>query len=473
MSHRNGISIGAFELLKSIYVAPTYYKYPEIYQSEMMPDHVFQTLNNHWSNDVYKAPNIEIYKLKNVFVVAEGLIFNESGDLIIESQLGHSFEELQKARIDIHEAKSNMKSIHHCSKAILCKQRGADNYGHWLVEMLPKAYLVRRELNLDWWPIAVHKTSTVLQSVMAESLDVLGVSGDNIIITSNKPTFFDELIVVHGLTAHSIYISSPVFECMEFISSQIGLGSAERVYAVRRPARSRDFANEHEAGEIFHKHGFSEIETAALSFREQARAFKSAKRIVGPMGAALTNIIFCRPGTEVIVFMPATALELLFWLIAEGKKLNYKEVRCSEVGQQQGSLPWDRSIEITSNYIHQILSDFVGTRSVQDKFQNTENQKQNFLLTRERLCSSEWRWFLNVDSYSNTVVRFLQNGEIFGHSHENESYWEINDGILEIFSISGLCSWRFEDFSEKNSKFRMRSRFKLLPIPNILVLDEL
>jgi capsular polysaccharide biosynthesis protein len=439
----------------------------------MMSDDVFQTLNNHWANDIYKAPNIKIYKLKNVFVVAEGLVFTESGGLITETQSAHSFDELQKARIDIYEAISNRESTPHCLKAILCKQRGADNYGHWLVEMLPKAYLVRRELNLDWWPIAVHRTSTVLQSVMADSLDVLGVSGDNIIITSDKPTFFDELIVVHGLTAHSIYISSPVFECMEFISSQIGLGSAERVYAVRRPARSRDFANEHEAREIFHKHGFSEIETAALSFREQVKAFKSAKRIVGPMGAALTNIIFCRPGTEVIVFMPANALELLFWLIAEGKELDSKEVRCSEVGQQQGALPWDRSIEITSNYIDQILSNLAGTCSVQNKFQNADNQKQNFLLTRERLCSSEWRWFLNIDSYSGIVVRFLQNGKFFGHSHENESYWEINAGILEIFSTSGLCTWRFEDFSEKNSKFRMRSRFKLLPIPNILVLTEL
>lgn len=344
------------EKIDEIYVSPIYSSYPHIYQRDLIPDSAFSLLNNRWGTERYVAPSVRFYLLKEVYVLAEGLVFTRSGELIAQSKTAHSEIEIQEARDNLALALITKEFIPTHAKAVLCKKRGAGNYGHWLVEMLPKAYWARRKIGVVDWPVVVHETSEAMQSIIRQSLEVIGVSADKTIITDRAPVFFDELLVVEGLTGHSIFISPLVMECMEFIASKAGTGSSDSLYAVRRPAKSRDFENEPEAKIIFSENGYTEIEAEKLSFLEQVAAFKSAKRVVGPMGAALTNIIFCRPGTEILVFMPASALELFFWHIAEGKKLDYCEVRCEESGPQQGALPWNRSLRISSVALRSILT---------------------------------------------------------------------------------------------------------------------
>ena len=344
-----------FEQIDEIYVSPIYTSYPHIYQRRLIPDSAFSLLNNRWETERYIAPSIKFYLLKKVYVLAEGLVFTRSGELIAQTKTAHSEIEIQEARDNLALALITKKFIPSHANAVLCKKRGADNYGHWLVEMLPKAYWARQKIGIVDWPVVVHKTSDAMQSIMKQSLEVIGVSEDKTIITERSPVYFEELLLVEGLTGHSVFISPLVMECMEFIASKAGSGSSDSLYAVRRPATTRDFENEPEVKIIFSENGYSEIEAEKLSFLEQVAAFKTAKRVVGPMGAALTNIIFCRPGTEVLVFMPGSALELFFWQIAEGKKLDYYEVRCEESGPQQGALPWNRSLRISSTALKNIL----------------------------------------------------------------------------------------------------------------------
>lgn len=345
-----------FEQIDEIYVSPIYTSYPHIYQRGLIPDSAFSLLDNRWRTERYIVPSIKFYLLKKVYVLAEGLVFTQSGELIEQTKTAHSDMEIQEARDNLAIALITKEFIPNHAKAVLCKKRGAGNYGHWLVEMLPKAYWARRKLGVVDWPVVVHKTSDAVQSIMKQSLEVIGVSADKTIITDRSPVYFEELVLVEGITGHSIFISPLVMECMEFIASKAGTGSSDSLYAVRRPATTRDFENESEAKIILSENGYTEIEAEKLSFLEQVAAFKSAKRVVGPMGAALTNIIFCHPGTEVLVFMPASALELFFWHIAEGKKLDYHEVRCEESGPQQGALPWNRSLRISSSALKNILT---------------------------------------------------------------------------------------------------------------------
>ena len=92
--------------------------------------------------------------------------------------------------------------------------------------------------------------------------------------------------------------------------------------------------------------GFHRATTGDMPFEAQVALFKGASHVVGIGGAALTNILFARPGTRVTVISPSSASEVLFWTIAELRGLDYEELRCREVGPQQGPLPWDRSIDL-------------------------------------------------------------------------------------------------------------------------------
>jgi capsular polysaccharide biosynthesis protein len=59
--------------------------------------------------------------------------------------------------------------------------------------------------------------------------------------------------------------------------------------------------------------GFAQIEPEKMSVAEQARAFRSARVVVGAHGAALANLAFCRPGTRVIELFSPHYVNPCYW----------------------------------------------------------------------------------------------------------------------------------------------------------------
>jgi capsular polysaccharide biosynthesis protein len=71
---------------------------------------------------------------------------------------------------------------------------------------------------------------------------------------------------------------------------------------LRRKSGLRNY-NQDEVFDYLSVLGFSEIFMEDLSFLEQVRTVHHADYIVGPTGAAWTNLIFCRSGTKGLCWM--------------------------------------------------------------------------------------------------------------------------------------------------------------------------
>jgi len=74
-----------------------------------------------------------------------------------------------------------------------------------------------------------------------------------------------------------------------------------RLYVSRRRARRRRLVNEAEVSALLVRRGFDVVDPCRLGFAEQARLFSEAAVIVGQSGAAMTNLLACQPGTEVLL----------------------------------------------------------------------------------------------------------------------------------------------------------------------------
>lgn len=350
-------SVNDFQKVSELYVPPIYLSHPDIRQKHLIPSDLLQTLEDHWNHSRIISPPLTIHLLKNVFVCSEGLVFTKDGSFVLETLTQHSREELQQAADQLAYDLACGVQKNHQPKGILCKKRGASNYGHWIAEMLPKAFFANRELNLNGiWPVIVHDSNKSMKNAVLQSLSFIGFKDDNVIFCNKNPTYFEELLIVDGLTQHSWFMSPLVFECMELIASQVESSNHKKIYVSRYPSITRNFENENIVKSIFLEHGYTEIVCAQIPFIEQVSLFKSAQKISGPMGAALTNTLFCKTNTDLSVFMPASAQEFFFWHIAEGKKLKYQEIRCQEIGPQIGELPWDKTIQIDLNKLHEFLS---------------------------------------------------------------------------------------------------------------------
>lgn len=79
-----------------------------------------------------------------------------------------------------------------------------------------------------------------------------------------------------------------------------------RVYISRNGGYSgiRKLVDEKEVEQYLAKRDFEIIKISELSFDEQVRLFSSADLIVAPTGAAMTNLLWCRPSAKVLIFYP-------------------------------------------------------------------------------------------------------------------------------------------------------------------------
>lgn len=89
---------------------------------------------------------------------------------------------------------------------------------------------------------------------------------------------------------------------------QSGRVALPKLIYLRRSARStghgRLLVNGDSVEILLENRGFVTMDMADLAFAEQAQALKNAEIVVSPMGAALTNLVFCPPGCQVIILSP-------------------------------------------------------------------------------------------------------------------------------------------------------------------------
>ena len=193
-------------------------------------------------------------------------------------------------------------------QAVLLGGRGGENYFHFLIEYLTKGYIIEKLSELDGIPLLV---SAELHPQEREAL--ARVLPERPIVPRPTGARFD----VSTLHVPSVMSFVPDDPSVPFWQASAVNGASlrwlrERVLAGCTPARdradriylartgARNIVNAEEVAAVFRRHGFTVIEPGRLSFAEQVETFQSATYIAGPVGAALSNLVFATPGSRVM-----------------------------------------------------------------------------------------------------------------------------------------------------------------------------
>jgi capsular polysaccharide biosynthesis protein len=166
-----------------------------------------------------------------------------------------------------------------------------------------------------------------LQShVYWEGLAEAGVASERVVFCEPTTVFaLSEVVATSNLrgTGHNRR-----WVC-EWLNHTFGQGSSSggrrvRLYVGRDDAVNRRLKNQSEIFErVLSPLGFEHVWWNGRSIREQAALFGSADVIVAANGAALANIVYCRPGTRVIVLHRPAYLSSLFYELSHTAGLNY------------------------------------------------------------------------------------------------------------------------------------------------------
>ena len=297
-----------------------------------------------WRQRWFEPRDVVIRVARDVFVAAEGLVFDGDGQVLRYSIRQHEPDMLEQAAGAVRRAIAGEAVVRHEMPLVLGKKRGAANYGHWMIEMLPMLHLALSRLADRRIGVLVHDVSEpMLGQIMQQTLRRLGVEDRRVRVSGLEPVFVRELIMVEGMTEHGSYMSPLVRDCHDRLMHGIAGGGVERVFLARGAGLGRNFQDEAHMTRLAAERGYTVVSPAGLGLEGQIALMRDARLVAGVMGAAMTNLIYARAGCSAAVFAPASMPDTFFWFIANLCGLRYQEIRCAQSGPGNG---WNRPLDL-------------------------------------------------------------------------------------------------------------------------------
>jgi len=173
------------------------------------------------------------------------------------------------------------------------------NFGHCLAEVLPKLMHLRA-MGLHRFTLLFPWASLMHLAMVQHAAAVLGLSFDHVVCYNNQVHQVDEVLWVGPVAKHDFRKSQTFRELAQALTAAVPPGDGpRRVYVARPPGSARPILQAPALEALARDRGYAVVEPSTLSFADQIALFHRADHVLGPMGAALTNTVFMRPGTRV------------------------------------------------------------------------------------------------------------------------------------------------------------------------------
>lgn len=198
-----------------------------------------------------------------------------------------------------------------------------NNYFHFMFDVAARLHLLQKSKI----PIDYYVTNSKLP-YQDELLTLLGIEKEKRIEFDKELQFkANHLIIPSYIFSYKGII--PRWAC-NFLRSELllkrkveKLQGYERIYISREKARHRKVTNEDEVMAFLEPYGFKRVFLESEPVARQIEIFHSAKIVVSPLGAGLTNLLFSNPGTKVIEFFSPTWVRPVFRLISHYMGFDY------------------------------------------------------------------------------------------------------------------------------------------------------
>lgn len=255
-----------------------------------------------------------VSEVKNAQLIGEqAVVFSEDGNIISPSTLPpkeyleHRFEGgLPLKTLFIKNLPTSKK--YELDTACSLVNYWGKNYYHWVVDCLTRIESVEfYKKQTGCQPVLIINSQPT--SWQIESLKFLGYSEDDYIQWNTSKAKVKKLVVPSFRRQGEWIAPSSLHWLRERIlkmlpSSEVNQSDySPYVYISRAKASGRRVVNEDEVIELLKPLGFASYKLEEMSFIEQVRLFSTAKKVIAPHGAGLTNIIFSPKDATVIEFV--------------------------------------------------------------------------------------------------------------------------------------------------------------------------
>lgn len=192
----------------------------------------------------------------------------------------------------------------------------ANNYFHWMMDILPRLLLLR----LTGIPIDRYIISPQGRYPYLETLRLLHVPEEALLVSDAGCHVLAKRLVVTSAVSHKQCYPRWAFE---FLRRELAFASGgkppdetyDKIYISRAKAGKRKVVNEAEVARLLKRYGFRIVELENMPLADQIHLFQSARTIVAPHGAGLTNLVFSPPGVKLIELFSPNYVKTYYWLL--------------------------------------------------------------------------------------------------------------------------------------------------------------
>lgn len=271
-------------------------------------------------------PSKRIVELRNVTIIGGYQLVCNGSLIILEKSedpffgfVAGTWQYIKVIKNEINKliAYYDYKRVIKLPHGILLAGRCDKTYFHWLIEYLGRSYILSKSKALSSIPLLV---SADMPRSQFDALEAVLPQWPIIKIEPETLLKVDDLTIPSINTYHPDTLDLPFwmtsgvcFDTLYFLQNSIknfiNLNSeksstvkSKHIYLSREGAShsGRNIINNESIKKKLLSYGFDVIDPASLSFREQVTLFQEADLIVGAMGSAFTNLIFCNPDTKII-----------------------------------------------------------------------------------------------------------------------------------------------------------------------------
>lgn len=225
------------------------------------------------------------------------------------------------------------------------------NYYHWMCRTLPLLRTYQQCFDIaeiDFFYIGEFP----LASFHQESLVRAGIQPDQVIQTACTA---DRILAALANRTHKSFGAAPVIKENYLFSRGLFqtdidrclTTQTKRIYVSRGNAKRRKVLNESQVILLLKQYGFETVAMDDKTLQDQIHLFANAEAIVAPHGAALTNLLFIRPGTKVIELIPDGYVNNCFYALANYGNAEYYYLQGESTAQQVEQHRLDLKINIS------------------------------------------------------------------------------------------------------------------------------
>jgi capsular polysaccharide biosynthesis protein len=197
---------------------------------------------------------------------------------------------------------------------VMATRGGNDNYFHFVTDVIPR-WGTFQETMPGCRPDAIYVPHQ--SRYQRELLDLIGLCDIPLIQSDKDRAVRAARLAVPWISNVGEHAPPPTVAWLRSaLPAKDVVSRPRRIYVTRgNQKNTRRFVREAELVAGLEKRGFAVVDPGSLSVQDQIDHFAAADVIVGPHGAALTNLVFAREGARVLELFGPKYVRACFWTL--------------------------------------------------------------------------------------------------------------------------------------------------------------